>query len=88
MYQNPLKNGFSKRNILILICVGLVWIAISYFLLEKQAFNGLLQVFVYKHCYHMYVNMLFLDFKKSFEYLFLNRNIGKIKNLNLSNKPL
>ena len=35
---------FSLRNILITVCVGRVWIVIRYFLLEKQAFHGLLKV--------------------------------------------
>ena len=44
IFKNPLKTGFSIRNILIIICVGRVWIVIRYFLFKKWTFNGLLKV--------------------------------------------
>ena len=43
-FQNPLKTGFSLRNIFITICVGFVWIVIYISFTKKKAFNGLLKV--------------------------------------------
>ena len=44
IFKNPLKSGFSIINILITICVRGVWIAMRYFLFEKQAFDGLSKI--------------------------------------------
>ena len=44
IFKNPLRTGFSIRNILITICVRGVWIAMRYFLFEKLAFNRLSKV--------------------------------------------
>ena len=44
IFKNPLRTGVLIKNILITICVKRVWIAIRYFLFEKNAFNGLLKV--------------------------------------------
>ena len=38
------KNSFFNKKYTFTICVGLVWVVIVYFLLEKQTFNGLLKV--------------------------------------------
>ena len=48
MHQQSLKIGFSIRYILFIICVGRVLIVIRYFFFEKEAFKGLLKLFVYK----------------------------------------
>ena len=39
-----LKNVFLNKKYTFTICVGRVWIVIGYFLIVKQAFNGLLNV--------------------------------------------
>ena len=44
IFKNPLKTGFSIRNIPITICVVRVWIVTGYFLFEKQTFDGLLKI--------------------------------------------
>ena len=44
VFKNPLKPGFSIRNILLQFVSGRVWVVIVFFLLEKQTFNGLLKV--------------------------------------------
>ena len=44
IFKNPLKIGFSIKNILLTICAGWIPIVIGYFLFEKQAFNGLRKV--------------------------------------------
>ena len=44
IFKNTIKLDFSIRNILSTICVGRDWIVKEYFLLEKQAFGGLLKV--------------------------------------------
>ena len=42
--QKSVKTRFSNEKNTFTKCVGRVWIVIVYFLLEKQAFNGLLKV--------------------------------------------
>ena len=44
IFWNPLKNLVFNKKYTFTICLGCVWIVIRYFLFEKHAFNGLLQV--------------------------------------------
>ena len=48
MFKNPLKPGFPIRNILIIICIGCVWIVIRYFLFEKQLLMDYERLLVFK----------------------------------------
>ena len=66
MFKNPIKTGFSVRNILFTICFWCLWIVNEYFLFEKQAFHGLLKVIgiqnifqILENFFVMYKNFIF-----------------------------
>ena len=61
-----LKNGFSRRKILITICGGRVWIVIKYLLFEKQTFNGLLKVIGIQINLSVYFTFTSYDFYSQF----------------------
>jgi len=44
IFKNPLKPGFSIRNILLQFYIGRVWVGTVYFLFGKKTFSGLLKV--------------------------------------------
>ena len=50
-FSKSVKNRFFNKKYTFTIYVERLWIVIGYFLFEKQAFDGLLKVMVYKDIY-------------------------------------
>ena len=67
IFKISLKTVFSLRNILIIICVGCVWIAI-YISYSKEMFNRLSKVIGTQNSY-MFLSICLVEIEHFFDYL-------------------